>query len=283
MSAFFARNLKVFFRDRTSLFFSLLAVFIVIGLYVLFLGNMWKDGGEGVQELGLLVDSWMMGGMMAIIPLSTTLGAFSVMVYDQDRKIYKDFYASPLSRGRITAGYILNAFVVSIIMSLLAFALTQIFIAASGGIVLAPAAWTKVLGVILLGSLNGTAMMGLIVSFIRSQSAFAVVSTIVGTLAGFITGVYIPIGSLPEAVQFAAKLFPGTHTSLLFRQIFTKEQLAVSFAELPEFAAEEFQEKMGITARIADMDISPILCVVYLLVTTAVFFLFATLNLSRKR
>jgi multidrug/hemolysin transport system permease protein len=34
------RNLKLFFRDRTSVFFSLLAVFLIIGLYVLFLGNM---------------------------------------------------------------------------------------------------------------------------------------------------------------------------------------------------------------------------------------------------
>ena len=34
MLAFANRNLKVFFRDKTAVFFSLLAVFIVLGLYV---------------------------------------------------------------------------------------------------------------------------------------------------------------------------------------------------------------------------------------------------------
>jgi len=35
MITFALRNLKLFFRDRASVFFSLLAVFIIIGLYVL--------------------------------------------------------------------------------------------------------------------------------------------------------------------------------------------------------------------------------------------------------
>ena len=31
------RNLKLYFRDKVSVFFSLLGVFIIIGLYVIFL------------------------------------------------------------------------------------------------------------------------------------------------------------------------------------------------------------------------------------------------------
>ena len=39
MWAMTKRNLKVFFRDRSSVFFSLLAVFIIIALYAVFLGD----------------------------------------------------------------------------------------------------------------------------------------------------------------------------------------------------------------------------------------------------
>jgi multidrug/hemolysin transport system permease protein len=262
-------------------FFSLLAVFIIIGLYVLFLGNMWGDEA-GVKDMDLLVDVWMFAGMMAVVSLSTTLGAFSTMVHDRDRKIYRDFYASPLGRGRITGGYILGSFIVGVIMGAVAFILIEIYVAASGGIVLDLLACVKTIGVILIGTLNGTALMGLIVSFVKSESVYAVVSTIVGTLSGFITGCYIPIGSLPEAVRVAVKIFPGTHTGLLFRQIFTEQQLAASFESLPASAAEDFSETMGITARFGDMTITPVMSVVYLAVTAAIFFLIAALNLSRK-
>ena len=34
MISFVSRNLKVFFRDKTAVFFSLLAVLIILGLYI---------------------------------------------------------------------------------------------------------------------------------------------------------------------------------------------------------------------------------------------------------
>ena len=38
MSSFAIRNLKVFFRDKSAVFFSLLSVFIIVGMYALFFG-----------------------------------------------------------------------------------------------------------------------------------------------------------------------------------------------------------------------------------------------------
>ncbi|MDR2157160.1 MAG: ABC transporter permease [Clostridiales Family XIII bacterium] len=276
------RNLKIFFRDRANVFFSLLAVFIILGLHVLFLGDMWDAQTDGVKDIRLLVDTWMFGGLMAVVALSTTLGAFSALVADRAQKIYKDFYVSPLPRGRITAGYILSAFTVGLIMSAVALICVETYIGFSGGAVLHPAGWLKALGVILLGTLNGTALTGLIVSFVKSQNAYAVASTIFGTLVGFLTGVYLPLGVLPEAVQVAVKIFPGTHAGLLFRQILTEKQLALSFESLPASAAGDYREMMGITAKLGDFDITPAVSAVYLAATAALFFFLAVWNLSRK-
>ena len=67
------RNLRIYFRDRASVFFSLLGVFIMIGLYALFLGNMWVEGyGGALESMGLtdsaddvrfLIDSWIIAGV----------------------------------------------------------------------------------------------------------------------------------------------------------------------------------------------------------------------------
>ncbi|MCL2321009.1 MAG: ABC transporter permease, partial [Oscillospiraceae bacterium] len=93
------RNIKVFFRDRTSVFFSLLSVIIVILLYALFLGKSLKSSVQNISHVDFLMDSWVMAGMITVTSVTSTLGAFGVMVMDNNRKISKDFYSSPLKRG----------------------------------------------------------------------------------------------------------------------------------------------------------------------------------------
>ena len=90
------RNLRIFFRDRSAVFFSLLAVFIIIGLYVLFLGDMMASSLKDVAGSRFLMDSWIMAGLLAVTSMTTTLGAFGIMVDDQSKKIIKDFYCSPV-------------------------------------------------------------------------------------------------------------------------------------------------------------------------------------------
>nr|NLJ02159.1 ABC transporter permease [Bacillota bacterium] len=78
MITFAKRNLKLFFRDRASVFFSLLAVFIIIGLYVLFLGDMVMMDLEGIPGARFLMDSWIMAGLMAVTSVTTTMGALGI-------------------------------------------------------------------------------------------------------------------------------------------------------------------------------------------------------------
>lgn len=57
MLTFAQRNLKLFFRDKSAVFFSLLAVFIIIGLYALFLGDVWTDSLSDLANARQLMDS----------------------------------------------------------------------------------------------------------------------------------------------------------------------------------------------------------------------------------
>lgn len=283
MINFAKRNLKIFFRDKTAVFFSLLAVFIVIGLYVLFLGDSIVSNMDNIEGARYLMDSWIMAGILAVTPVSTTLGSFGAMVDDKTKKIYKDFRCSPIKSSSIAGGYILSSFFVGIIMSVLAFVLAEVYIVISGGELLSVISMLKVLGVIVLTVLASSSMMYFVVSLLNSQSAFTTASTVIGTLIGFITGIYITIGSTPEFVQYIIKLFPISHSASLFRKIFMEEPLAQSFDGIPEEYITEFKLELGVEFKIGDWEISNLESIIFLLITTIIFYVLGIIITNRKK
>jgi multidrug/hemolysin transport system permease protein len=283
MRQFTIRNLKVFFRDRTSVFFSLLAVFIIIGLYVLFLGDVWTGSMTDMPGVRFLMDSWIMAGLLAVTSMTTTMGAFGIMVEDRVKKISKDFYSSPISRSGLASGYIIGAYIIGVIMTLLTLILAEIYILAFGGTLLSIGALLKVIGLIILSTLTNTSLVLFIVSFFKSSNAFATASTIIGTLIGFLTGIYLPIGQLPEAVQWVIRVFPVSHSAAIMRQVMMEAPLSVTFAGAPAEAASQFRQFMGVDLKFGDAAVSPLISIGILLLTAAVFFVLSVFSLSRKK
>lgn len=277
------RNLRLYFRDKSSVFFSLLAVFIVLGLYIFFLGDTLKSSFAGVPDVDLLIGSWVMAGILSVAAVTTTLGAFGTMVDDRSKKITKDFGASPLRRFDIAGGYIASSFLIGLIMSLITLVLAQVYILTLGGPVLAFPAMAKLLGYILLSVFASSAMMLFIVSFFYSANAFTTASTVIGTLIGFITGIYIPIGSLPGAVQTVIKLFPISHAASLMRQVLLEGPMTTAFAGAPSTYVEEFYKTMGVTYYFGETQVTALGSILILLGTGLLFFALAIWNIRRKR
>ncbi|MCL2865894.1 MAG: ABC transporter permease [Lachnospiraceae bacterium] len=287
MTTLLKRNMKLYFRDRISLLLSLLAIFIIIILYVVFLGNVWgTDATWNLpdEEVDILKYSWLTAGILAVATMTTAMGAFSVVVNDRAKKINKGFYASPVKRKHITGGYILSAFLIGVLMSLVTFVCLSLYIVfIVGGEPLAILSYLQVVGIILLSSLTNTAMVCFIVSFLKSYSAFSTVSTILGTLIGFLMGIYLPIGNLPETVQTVIKLFPPSHAAVLLRRVIMDIPMQLSFDGIPAEYLEDFQEVMGITYQLGDHEISPLVSVIVLLISAFVFYILARLNMRKMR
>jgi len=283
MIFFGIRNLKVFFKDRSAVFFSLLAVFIIIGLYALFLGDVWTGSFEGLTGVRFLMDSWIVAGLLAVASITTTMGAFGIMVEDKVKKINKDFVASPIKNSSIVGGYILGAIVIGIVMSLVTLVLSEIYIVLNGGELMGLSVLLKVLGLIVLSTVTNSAIVLFMVSFFSSSNAFATASTILGTLIGFLTGVYLPIGSLPEAVQWIVKCFPVSHAAALFRQVIMEAPMAATFSGAPETVTASFETLMGVRFDFGGTTLSSALSVAILVLTAAVFYLLSILRLSAKR
>ena len=229
------------------------------------------------------MDNWVMAGLLAVTTLTTTMGAFGTMVDDKTRKINKDFYSSPISRKSIAGGYVVSSITIGFIISLVVLALSQIYIVAEGGSLMSLGTLLKVLPLILLADIANASMVFFITSFFESQNAFATASTVIGTLIGFITGIYIPIGSLPDAVQWVIKIFPTSHAAVLMRQTMMEGPMAVGFSGVPAEHISEFKNMLGVTFDYGGTQISALGSILVLFAATAVFFALAVISISRKK
>jgi len=283
MKVFIERNLKLFFRDRLAVFFSLMSVFIIIGLYALFLGNVWmNDSMKELKNPQALMNSWLVSGLLTGTSMTTTMGAFGIMIDDKVLKISKDFDSSPIKRSSITGGYIGSSFLIGVIMSLVMAVAAEIYIVNSGGEWLTPMAFIKVFLLILLTSLTNTSLVCFVVSFFKTHSAFSTASTILGTLIGFLTGIYLPIGTLPASVQTVIKAFPVSHGASLFRQVLMEVPMRNSFDGIPSIYLEEFKEYLGGSFRFGGHEVTPTASVVILLGTAVVFYGLSLLNMLKR-
>lgn len=273
----------LYFRDKSAVFFSMLADLIVLALYLLFLKDVWANNADMLAEPSRLMNAWIVAGLMTITGVTTTLGAFAVMIDDKNKKITKDFYAAPIKRTAIAGGYVCSAFCVGFIMSIITFLLGEGYILVTGGTLLSVISVLKVLAMVFINTLTSTAMVFLIVTTINSMSTFGNISIVIGTVIGFLTGMYLPIGQLPEGVQTVMKLFPITYSAGLFRQIMMEDALEVSFAGIDQVYRTGFEEEMGCIYRLGDYTVTPELSILILTVSALLLFILSVLNLSRHK
>lgn len=252
------RNLRLFFRDRMNVFFSLLGALILFVLYTLFLARLQIDGLQETfpqaseQEIRAFVDTWMFAGIVMLSTITTGLGALVTLVDDGESGRFRDFLVSPVRRTQLVLGYLIAAVTVAIVMSMIVLALSILYLGIVDGVWLAPLTVIRIAGIALLCCAGFTALSALIVSFIRTNAAFSGFATVIGTVLGFIAGAYIPVGSLPGAVATTINALPFAQGAMLLRREFTAESLSTIVGGNAE-AGEALREFYGIDAYVGDL------------------------------
>lgn len=270
------RNLRLYFRDRLGVFFSLLGALILFVLYMLFLRNLQTNGlAQGFPQassatVNAFVDTWMFAGIVGITTITTGLGAFSVFVDDAVTGRFRDFLVSPIRRSQLILGYLLSSFVIALVMTLIVFALSLLYLVIADGMVLGVAQLAIVLGEIALSCLGFAALSAFIVSFVHTQGAFAALSTIVGSVLGFVGGAYIPIGLFPAGVGNVINALPFGQAITLIRQQLAQDTLPALTAGMPG-AEDSLRSYYGMTAAVGDWQV-PNAYVLGLLAAMAVVF-----------
>lgn len=281
------RNLRLYFRDRLGVFFSLLAAIILFLLYTLFLGNLQTKGLEqGFPNapqgaVKTFVDSWMFAGIVGITAVTTGLGAFSAFVEDGSSGRFRDFLVSPIKRSQLILGYLLSSFVIALTMTLFVLVLSVAYLFFTDGLVLTAAQLYLTVAYLALSCAAYAALSAFVVSFVRTQGAFSALSTIVGTVLGFLCGAYIPVGSLPEGVATVINALPFGQSSMIVRQQFTESSLAGLAGEQPQ-ALGALRQAYGITTAVGDWQVTVGYVVIVLAAMVLVFTTLAALRIRSR-
>ncbi len=281
------RNLRVFLRDRSSVFFSFLSVLMIIGLYILFLGKIQVDSIKqsvgDINGIRFLVDSWIMSGLLAVNAVTVSLGVLGTMVRDIEGKQFSDFVVAPISRTSVVMSYLISSWVIGMILNLIAFLVTEIYIVSFGGEWLGMASMLKAIGLLALAVVSSSSIMFLVVTYIKTSAAFGTLSALLGALIGFITGVYVPIGILPEAVQKFLVLVPFSHSAAAMRQIFCEKPLLTVFGGAPEHVVSRYEKMNGIRLFWNNDEITIGAMIAVLAASGVVFLLLSALRLRKYK
>ena len=281
------RNLLIYFRNKSAVFFSILSALILLAIMVVFLGESSSEGlldalnqyGTGTAEenaknASWLVQLWIMGGILGINSVTVSLTAIGAMVEDEERGRLRSFYVTPASRFYLSLGYILSAWVSGMVICLTTLAVGEGFFALKGH---------PVLGIVDLVSLVGViALNTFVFSAIGYLAAWSGMLTVAGTLVGFLGGTYIPVASMSEWLQNVVKLLPVIHGTALMRRFCMQSASKTVFAGMSDTVQTVFFEQMGVTLKNGAQTIS-ILGQILLLIAWAVVVIAIAAAIAKRR
>lgn len=243
MNALVYRGLSLFFKNRQAVIGSFIGAAIMIILYVFLLGESLVGSLSVLTHPKLVVDAWMLAGVIGIASASSTLGSVSLMIRDKESNVYTDFMISPISKSKIMLGYFFSTFLISLLITLVVIVIAEIYLVVlSKGEFLTLPQFGLLFVISLLTVFCSSAFMFFIASFFRRIDTFSTVTAVIGPLIGFLTGCYVPIGSLPEGVQKVVEYFPLTSGIVLIRRILTENV----FSSADKSAATMVKEELGI-------------------------------------
>lgn len=278
------RNIKLYLRNKSTVFFSFLSMIIIIALYALFMADaqiasLSLEYGGSREIAEWLINSWIMGGIITVNAVNITLVLLVTMVEDESNHHIKDFLVAPLKKYQIIGGYLGAAIIVGVIMSTLSVVVAELYIILNGGELLSLISIVKVLiGIVFtVVSVSSMSLFGLL--FVKSEKTASTITTVIGTLIGFIAGVYVPIGIMPDFIQKVMKLLPITYSATLFKQIFVEVPSKLMFTDPNKLL--EFNKMLGNVIYIGNNEITYIQYLIILSVSSILFFILALVKIKR--
>jgi len=281
------RNTKLYLRDKAAVFFSFLSVIIIIFMYVLFLGKMQEnnlaDAYSNVEGIDWLVSSWIMAGILTVSTVTVPLSIIGTLIDDRYKGVLNDFYTSPINRNILSLGYLISAWVVSIIMVGINFIIGQIYVIIMGGEILGFLPMIQLFGATILSIMTFSSLFFYISIFMKTQNAFGTMATLVGTFIGFLGGIYIPIGVMGKNVQTVMNILPSAHSVTLIRNIYMKGAIDKVFTGAPVEVLEDYKFMFGLEVNIGNYTLDPLQLVLSMVVFGLIFYTLSVIKLSKSK
>ncbi|MGO3491386.1 MAG: ABC transporter permease, partial [Lactiplantibacillus plantarum] len=245
MLALIKRNYLLYFRNRSGVLLSLLSAAISFILYLVFLKKgMHRDWAQ-LPQANQLLDNWLISGTLALTGITTTLAGLNQLVWDRERQIQTDLLLTDAGPLQLQVSYLVSATIVGIVMQLLMFFGMWGYFNAADGLTISGSELLAVFGLIVVSAAFATLVNAVILKRVRAVDNLGKIATILGTAAGFLVGIYIPVGSLPSFAQTLVKLTPGSYVASLYRQALMSDTLNHVFNHQMT-AQAHFERLMGV-------------------------------------
>lgn len=224
-SALFKRNTKLFFKDKGLFFTSLITPLILLVLYSVFLGKVYKDSFLMAVPEGITIEDSLMNGLVGGQLLSSLLAVCCVtvafcsnllMVQDKSSGAYKDLTVSPVKSGTLSLAYYLSCAFSTFVVCFVALVAGLFYLYVTGWYMTLSHILVLVADVVIM-VLFGTSLSSLVICKLTTQGQASAVGSVVSSVYGFICGAYMPISSFPEGLQKVLGFLPGTYGTSLLR------------------------------------------------------------------
>lgn len=220
------RNCLLFLRSKATFFFSLFSSLILIVLYFLFIAKLYAQGfneAAGISlnsnQLNFAIYSQMIMGVLVINSVSLSTGIFTFMAVDIEKRKTDAFMLTRLKPSELICSYLFSGIIVSFALNFLTLAVSVIIIGAATTYWLGAAAFFYIVGALIVTTIISCAIMLLITVLVRSSAAIGVINGIMGTILGFLCGIYMPYTNLGVGAKYVGSLLPFTHCGVWLKQI----------------------------------------------------------------
>ncbi|MCR5459223.1 MAG: ABC transporter permease [Acetatifactor sp.] len=221
------RNLLVFFKDKTMIFFSMLTPLIIFVLYLLFLRDTYVNALEesaGIllplihgSDVDAFVNGLLLSGIMGSSLITIPYNCLVTLISDREAGIDVDLTVTPASRLQIILAYFTAAAISAFLMTSIIMGIGLFLLQLTASTFLTVKAVLKLMLLLFIGSVSSTAIFMLIVLFIRTTSASGAFLGILSAVSGFIIGAYIPLSGFASAIRNFCQMFPATGITVLLR------------------------------------------------------------------
>ena len=251
------RHLRIFWRDRLTVFFSLLAPVSLWGLFVLFLRKQYTDvvqaaipGSSHADAYGL-VDAWVFASIVTLASFTGALGMLNSFVDDRMTGRFSEYLVTPTKRWQLGLSYVVATVIVAFVISLLFLGSSQLW---ALGFAQATMSWAQVgeaVWTIMLACLVFSAFNMFIVTLLGSQGAFNGYAITMGTAIGFMAYCYVPPSGLSTWINNALGVLPFAETACLIRGPVmapsTNRILLLFTGDIQDQARAAVQHDLGVT------------------------------------
>lgn len=295
LSALTRRNIKLYFKDKTTFFMSLITPFILLILFVLFLKNTYASTLEAiVAPLGVEIDEsvkngfvscWLVSSIVSTSAVSVSFCSATLMVNDKLTKAGMDIDVAPTPRWIKNLSYLFSTFFSTIIIMFIILIVGFIYIAFMGWYLSFVDVLSIVLTTILL-TLFGSSLSCIVFNFVKSQGGISTIATLVSSCYGFMSGAYMPLSQYPKTMASILGINPGVYANCLLKNYFMGGSIEeiTSNNTIPTTFINEIKDGFDLNYYFFDNQISVGNCFVLLIgIVTILLGIYIFLSIYKRR